>query len=206
MIHSLVTALVTYLATSVDEIPVLFLLYSRSDHRGKAKTITAGYFIGTGLLIFAGLAGALGVGQIPKTWIIGLFGLVPLLMGIKMLLFGEEEDEEEKAFGLAKKQKTLLMQVVVITLGLGADDIGVYLPVFSTLSAGELVSWIVVFALCTAGMCIISYKMTHLGKWADFIENYERYLVGIVFIVLGVLILFECGTIEKVTGWLQALL
>lgn len=200
MLKTIITALFTYIATSIDEIPVLFMLYTKKDNRGKDKTITAAYFAGTFLLIGISLLGAFGLGQIPEKWVIGLLGLVPFVMGLKILIKGESEDEDEeadRAIAASKKYKTLFVQVLAITLGLGADDIGVFIPLFTTLSGWEILLMMLVFVIATALLCTISFRMTKINALVSFIEKYERYIVGIVFTVLGVMILLESGTIAK---------
>lgn len=199
MIKTILTALITYLATSIDEIPVIFMLYTKSSNRGKGRTITLSYFIGTFILIALGLLGAFGLGQLPKPWMIGLVGLVPLALGIKILIKGEEEEQEkEKALNAAKKRKTLLMQVLAITIGLGADDLGVYVPLFTTLSGYEIALMILVFILGTAALCLVSYKLTMIEKLTESIETYECYIIGGVFVLIGFFVMNECGTIKTI--------
>lgn len=93
MLKTIFIALITYVATSIDEIPVLFMLYTKKSNKGKEKTITSAYFIGTFILIAISLLGAFGIGLIPEKWIIGL----------------------------------------------GADDLGVFIPLFATLSGLQFI-------------------------------------------------------------------
>lgn len=197
MWNTLLTAIATYLAASIDEVPVLFMLYTKSSNRGKSKIITLSYFIGTFVLVGLGLMGALGLSLISQKWIIGLVGLVPLVMGIKVLLKGEDDDEEEEAMAASQKYKTLAVQVLAITIGLGADDLGVYIPLFTTLTGLEILQMLLVFALCTAVLCLISYRLTKIEVLTDFIEKYERYIVGTIFAAIGIFVMAECGTLAK---------
>ncbi len=195
MIQTIITAIVTYIATSIDEIPILFMLYTKQSNRGKAKTITLSYFLGTFILISIGLLGSLGLGFIPEQWIMGLFGLVPLALGIKILIKGEDDEEEEEGINKSiQRYKSLGIQVLAITIGLGTDDLAVYIPLFTTLEGWEIISMVLVFALGTAVLCRISYKLTSINKLTEFIEKYERFIVGIIFTVIGLFIMFECGT------------
>jgi cadmium resistance transport/sequestration family protein len=193
---TIIAAMITYIATSIDEIPVLFMLYTKAGNRGKGKNITISYFIGTFLLIALGLLGAFGLGQIPQQWIIGLFGLVPFALGIKILFLGEDEDEE-KAVTSASKYKTLGIQVFAITIGLGADDLGVYIPLFTTITGWEIVQIILVFAFGTALLCYISYQLTQINRLTRYIQKYERFILGVVFVVIGALVMADCGTINR---------
>jgi cadmium resistance transport/sequestration family protein len=201
MIKTIIAAMITYIATSIDEIPVLFMLYTKTGNRGKGKIITISYFVGTFLLISLGLLGAFSLKQIPQQWIIGLFGLVPFALGIKIIIIGEDEDEE-KAVASSWKYKTLGVQVLAITLGLGTDDLGVYIPLFTTITGWEFVQMLLVFTIGTAVLCYISYQLTHIDRLTRFIEKYERLIIGTVFVVIGALVMAECGTIRKLISLL----
>lgn len=196
MIKTILTAIVTYLATSIDEIPILFMLYTNTSNKGKGKTITFSYFLGTFLLIALGLLGAIGLVQIPAKWLIGFGGLLPLGMGIKMLF--DSDDDEEKALAAASKRKTLWVRVLVITLALGADDLGVYIPLFTTITGVQILQMIFVFAIGTAMLCLISYRLTHIERIISFIEKKERYIVSIIFVVIGIYVMYDCGTFSGI--------
>lgn len=193
---TIIMALITYIATSIDEIPVLFMLFTKTSNRGRGKTITVSYFIGTLLLVTISICASLGLIQIPYKWAVGLIGLLPLGMGIKLLFDGD--DDEEKAMALAAKQKTLWTQVLVITLALGADDLGVYIPLFTTLNGWEILEMLFIFIIGTAVLCFISYRLTRIEKLTDFIEEKERFLVSLVFIILGIFVILECKTVTGI--------
>ena len=196
MLKIILTAMITFVATSIDEIPVFFMLYAKNVGKGKSKIITLAYFIGTFLLITLGLFGAFGLMQIPVKWVIGLTGLLPLGMGIKVLIKGD--DDEEKAVATAHKHKTLWLQVLVITLALGADDLGVYIPLFTTLAGWEFLLMLLVFTIGTAILCFVSYRLTKIDQLMRFLEKQEHFIVGIVFIGIGIFVMFDCGTFSEI--------
>ena len=195
MIQTILTALAVYIATSIDEIPILFMLYTRQSNRGKAKLITLAYFLGTFVLIGIGLLGSSGLGFIPEQWIIGLFGLVPLILGVKVLIKGEDDEEKENAEKITQKYQSQMLQVLAVTIGLGADDLSVYVPLFTTMDGWNIFIMILVFAICTAVLCKISYKLTSICQLVEFMEKYERFIIGLIFTTIGIFIMFESGTI-----------
>ena len=197
MMKAIVTVIVTYLATSFDEIPVLFLMYSKAKKKGEGKYITIGYFVGTFLLVGIGLLGAYGLLLIPSQWVVGLIGLIPLILGIKTLIKGEEEEQVES---ITSRFRFLGLQMLMITFAFGADDLGVYIPLFTTFRGSDIIRMLFVFAVGTGMLCIISYRLVRIDRLVAFVEQKERYVVGIVFVLIGIYVLLECGTLAYLIG------
>lgn len=193
MVSSIISALFTYLVTSIDELPILFMLYTKKSNRGKARIITETYYVGTFILVGIGVIGAFGLGLfIPKN-ILGLIGLVPIVMGIKAFIKGDV-DEEEEAEEAMSKHTSLRLQILAITIGLGVDDLAVYVPLFTTLSGAEFIVMTFVFAIATGILCYLSYRLTSIKPITGLIEKYERPIVGTTFIAVGLFIMYESGT------------
>jgi cadmium resistance transport/sequestration family protein len=147
--------------------------------------------------VAAGILGSAGLNLIPAKWLVGMIGLVPLYMGIRILILGEEEEQKEAS--AVESYGKLWIKVLAITIGLGADDLGVYIPLFTTLSAAKLLLMLPVFLLMTGILCLISYRLTEIDKLSTYIERFERIIEGIVFIGIGIIVLIECGTFSKLT-------
>ena len=92
------------------------------------------------------------------------------------------------------KSNRLFVTITVITLAAGGDNIGVYIPYFSTLNPSEIVVMLVVFAIMTAVLCYLSYRLASVKSISETIEKWERWIVPVVFIGLGILIMVENGT------------
>lgn len=200
MILTVLTMLLTYLATSIDEIPILFLFYTRAKRRGEQRQITLSYYIGTFLLIGIGLLGARGLLLLPQRWMVGFIGLIPFILGIKILLRGEEEEKTET---LMKCFPSLGLQVFMVTLAFGADDLGVYIPLFTTFGALEIIIMLLLVILGTAVLCFVSHRLASVDLLTEFIEKRERYIIGSIFILLGIYVMFECSTIAHLMEFLQ---
>lgn len=196
---AIMTAIVTYLATSFDEIPVLFLMYSKAKKKREGKYITLGYFAGTFLLVGIGMLGAYGLLRIPMHWLVGLIGLIPLILGIKTLI---KVEEEEQVDSIASRFRFPGIQMLMITFAFGVDDLGVYLPLFTTFRIRDMISTLFVFAVGTGILCIISYRLLRVDRLAAFVEKKERYVVGIIFVLIGIYVLLECGTLAHLMGLL----
>lgn len=92
--------------------------------------------------------------------------------------------------------------VALITIASGGDNLGIYIPYFASLSFSEIVTALIVFAISVAVLCYISYKLAKISFVSETLEKYERILVPIVFIGLGIYILIENGTIQTLLNFI----
>ena len=139
---------------------------------------------------------------IPQDWIVGLLGLIPIYLGIRVAMGAEEEAEEEEVVEKleCRGSNRLFWAVALITIASGGDNLGIYIPYFTSLSVSEIVLVLVVFAVSIAILCYISYRLANISFVADTLEKYERIIVPIVFIGLGIFIMLENGTIQTLFG------
>lgn len=200
MLKTIMIAVITCITTSIDEIPVLYMLYKKASNRGKAKSITITYILSSLSLVVLSLLGAMGIVQLPFKWIIGLVGLIPIGMGIRTL-FDNDEDEAE-TFVAVSKYKSLWVQVFVIVMTLGADDISVYLPLFTTVSGWGIIQLIIVIITASILLCILSYRLTRIEYLSKFIEKREKYIEGIIFVAIGIYVMIEGRTISVIIDFI----
>ncbi len=198
MIVTALTAAAVYVATGIDYLVILILLFSQIK-KGQVKHIWIGQYIGTAIIIAVSLLVALGVANlIPQQWVIGLLGLLPLYLGIKIWIKGEEDEDESSILSLFSSGKfnQLFLTVTFIVLASSADDFSIYIPYFTTLNIIEIFVAVIVFLIMVGVLCYVSYRLATLDFVSEKIEKYERWIVPIVFIGLGIYIMFENGTIN----------
>ena len=200
MLQSILSALAVYVSTSIDYLFILLIIFSQSHTKKGLRQIFWGQYLGTGILVAVSLFAAYVLNFIPQNWIIGLLGLIPIFLGIRVALVGEEEEEEEEVVEKLESRGTnrFFWTVALITIASGGDNLGIYIPYFSSLSFSEIVTALIVFAISVAVLCYISYKLAKISFVSETLEKYERILVPIVFIGLGIYILIENGTIQTV--------
>ncbi|MGP4071596.1 CadD family cadmium resistance transporter [Piscibacillus sp. B03] len=204
MITTILTAAAVYVATGIDYLVILILLFSQIK-KGQEKHIWIGKYIGTILVIGASLVVALGVvNLIPQQWVIGILGLLPLYLGIKIWIKGEEDEDEGKILSIFSSGRfnQLWVSVTFIVLASSADDFSIYVPYFTTLNATELVVTIIVILIMIGVLLYAGYRLAHLNFVAEKIEKYQRWIVPIVFIALGIYIMFENGTFNALFSFL----
>ena len=204
MITTALTAAAVYVATGIDYLIILTLLFSQIK-KGQAKHIWIGQYIGTAIIIAASLLVALGITWlIPQQWVLGLLGLIPLYLGIKIWIKGEEDEDESNILSLFSSNRfnKLYITVIFIVLSSSADDFSIYIPYFTALNTVEILIASIVFFIMVGVLCYVSYRLASLDFVSEKIEKYERWIVPIVFIGLGIYIMFENGTFNALFSFL----
>ncbi|GEK90259.1 cadmium resistance transporter (or sequestration) family protein [Alkalibacterium putridalgicola] len=202
MLQSIFSAIAVYISTSIDYLFILLIIFSQSHTRKGMRHIIWGQYLGTSVLVAVSLFAAYVLNFIPQDWIIGLLGLIPIYLGIRVAVGGEEEEEEEEVVEKLESGGTsrLFWTVALITIASGGDNLGIYIPYFASLSVSEILIALVVFVISIAILCFISYKLAKISFVSETLEKYERIIVLIVFIGLGIFILVENGTIQTLLG------
>ncbi|MDN6054999.1 MAG: CadD family cadmium resistance transporter, partial [Lactococcus lactis] len=167
-------------------------------------SITLGQIIGSFALVLVSLFFAVILKLVPEEWILGLLGLIPLGLGIKYLFFGDDDDDEELDELLQKrKNKSLLGTVIIISFAsCGADNIALFTPFFMTLSANNLLLSIIIFALNILILGLLGKTIAKIPHLHDVLEKYSRWILAFVYIVLGIMVLLESGTVSKILSFL----
>lgn len=154
------------------------------------------------MLVAFSLFAAYVLNLIPEDWIIGLLGLIPLYLGIRIAFKGEQDEDEEEV--LEKMEAVggnrLFWTVALITVASGGDNLGIYIPYFTSLTGIEIGVALIVFAISVAILCYISYRLSKITLISETIEKYQRVIVSLVFIGLGIYIMMENGTIQTLLG------
>jgi cadmium resistance protein CadD (predicted permease) len=182
------TGSISFVATNIDDIFVLTALFSQSTLAKRQADIVAGQYFGIGVLIIISIMGSLGALIIPKTWM-GLLGIVPIYLGVKM--FYTRGEEKHRYRNVLTDLNTY--KVMLIVIGNGVDNIGVYTPVF--LQGLWLYKSIVtaIFLVLTGVWCWIAFKTVHNPWMGRFIKRYGHSVIPIILILLGGYIMLETG-------------
>ncbi|EHR36415.1 CadD family cadmium resistance transporter [Helcococcus kunzii] len=204
MINTIISAIGVYISTSIDYLLILVILFAQLHSKREKLQIYAGQYLGTAVLVSISLFAAYVVNFIPDKWIVGLLGLIPLFIGIKFALSGEDEDETEEIREKIEqdKSKNLLWTVVLLTIASGGDNLGVYIPYFSSLNWSKIIIVLIIFAIGIAILCELSRSLSKIPMVSEIIEKYEKIIVPVVFIALGIYIMYENGTIQTIVKML----
>ncbi|EXJ24391.1 Cadmium resistance protein [Alkalibacterium sp. AK22] len=193
--ETLLTALLSYIGTSIDHIIVLILLFSQTQHRKRDDLeVVGGVFAGFTLIILISLLARFGLQFVRQDWL-GWLGLIPILLGVRVLFrpVDDETKAEEKITSTYARHPSQFGTVFFLMLAFGGDNLGVYIPLFASVSGRQLVLILLVYYSLSAVMLVAAYRISEVKQINRFIERYERWIVALVFILLGLYIMWENG-------------
>lgn len=197
--QTIISAIGVYISTSIDYLIVLIILFAQLSQNKQKWHIYAGQYLGTGLLVGVSLVAAYVVNFVPEAWMVGLLGLIPIYLGIRFAIVGEgEEEEEEETIERLEQSKAnqLFWTVTLLTIASGGDNLGIYIPYFASLDWAQTLVALLVFAIGVIIFCKLSQVLSSIPLISETIEKYTRIIVPLVFIPLGLYIMYESGTIE----------
>jgi cadmium resistance protein CadD (predicted permease) len=197
VVPAIVTAFAMFAATNIDDAVVLVVLNVASQAGGVPKRwqIWAGQYLGFSVIVLVAFLAALGLRVVPVEWV-GLMGLIPLLLGIRGLLnlIRTRRDSDQVPPVMA----TGLFSVVAITVSNGGDNIALYTPVFRIIGVADAALTLAVFAVCTALWCLAGQLAVSHQRVVEVLQRSSRWLVPVVFVVLGFYIIGRSGLMGSV--------
>ncbi|HGP0415728.1 TPA: CadD family cadmium resistance transporter [Neisseria meningitidis] len=197
MIQNVVTSIILYSGTAVDLLIILMLFFAKRKSRKDIINIYLGQFLGSVSLILLSLLFAFVLDYIPSKEILGLLGLIPIFLGIKVLLLGDSDGEAIAKEGLRKDNKNPIFLVAMITFAsCGADNIGVFVPYFTTLNLANLIVALLTFLVMIYLLVFSAQKLAQVPSVGETLEKYSRWFVAVVYLGLGVYILIENNSFD----------
>lgn len=197
MIQNIVTSIILYSGTAVDLLIILMLFFAKRKSRKDIINIYLGQFLGSVSLILLSLLFAFVLNYIPSKEILGLLGLIPIFLGLKVLLLGDSDGEAIAKDGLRKDDKNLIFLVAMITFAsCGADNIGVFVPYFTTLNLANLIVTLLTFLVMIYLLVFSAQKLAQVPSVGETLEKYSRWFITVVYLGLGMYILIENNSFD----------
>lgn len=197
MVQNIVTSIILYSGTAVDLLIILMLFFAKRKSRKDIINIYLGQFLGSVSLIFLSLLFAFVLNYIPSKEILGLLGLIPIFLGLKVLLLGDSDGEAIAKDGLRKDNKNLIFLVAMITFAsCGADNIGVFVPYFITLNLANLIVTLLTFLVMIYLLVFSAQKLAQVPSVGETLEKYSRWFIAVVYLGLGMYILIENNSFD----------
>jgi cadmium resistance protein CadD (predicted permease) len=170
------SAVGVFVGTDIDDLVVLTALFG-SRQVGR-RQIILGQYLGILVLVAISVVAAIGLLIVPDSWV-GLLGVIPLGLGVRGLLHGEERPAIVRT----------TMGVAGITIVNGVDNVSVYTPVFRQAGWGTVVYIAVIAGLVGVWIAAAAFLASRppmvavLDRWGDRI-------IPLVFIVIGLVLIF----------------
>lgn len=151
--------------------------------------------VGSTGLVAVSLLGFVFSFLLPRSYI-GLLGILPILLGLRSWFKpdeGEQRVEVRGGNGFAG-----VLSVAAVTFANGADNIGIYTPLFASSTLAELLVMLTIFYLMLFLWCLAGYLVARQPAIAKLLSRYGHIVMPLVLIGLGVFIILESGTLSFV--------
>jgi cadmium resistance protein CadD (predicted permease) len=191
----LLTSIIAFASTNIDDIFLLMLFFG--NRKFKPSQIVTGQLLGISTLIAISVCASL-VGLIINPAYIGLLGLFPIYLGIRALWEMRKDDDGEEED--VKSMKSGMFAVAGVTIANGGDNIGIYTPLFTTLTWMEKSLMIGIFLVMTLLWCALAKYLTTHPLLANTIGKYGKKVTPFVLILLGLYILYEAKTFHLISS------
>lgn len=205
-VATITTAITAFTATNIDDIFMLMLLFARLEQGFTAIHVVIGQYLGILALVLASLVGLIGRAALPEAWI-GLLGLLPIGLGLAGLAecferHGEADTAESNVPVVAERPLPGLglagiMGVAALTIANGSDNIGVYMPMFTSASSIDLQVTVITFLLLTGCWCLLAWWLVATPALADVLQRYAGLVFPAVLVAIGGAILHRHHTLAS---------
>lgn len=185
-----------FLATNIDDIFILTAFFSSKAFPN--SSVVLGQYIGFGTLIIVSIMASF-INLIVPSSIISLMGFLPILIGIKNLLEIKNIHDDFKdleSFNERNGRTYPAFKVALVTIANGGDNIGVYIPLMSSVNTWDTLGITLSFLILTGIWCFLSYKLVHNRLVGQKILSYGHLILPFVLIGIGIIILYTGGGIS----------
>ena len=199
--YLIILGISSFVSTNIDDIFLLIVFFS-NVLRYPPYQVVIGQYVGIGLLVTISIIFSL-VSLVIPSFLIGLMGFVPIVIGIKKLL---EKHNKEKLMRIDsnansfknknqnKSTSSLLsfVSVAAVTVSNGGDNLGIYTPLFAVYnSIDQLIIFIAIFMIMTALWCSIGFYLVNHSFLANRIQYIGHIVLPFVLIGLGLYIIID---------------
>ena len=145
MMEIILLAAVSFAATNIDDMLLNMVFFAACTTEKENWSVTAGKFLATAVMVALAALGGIGMQAFADKYV-WLLGFVPLILGVKELGGIFKSNEEETT---ALSPENIVLGTLRVTLASGADNIGVYVPLFASVEYVQMAVCSVVFFALT---------------------------------------------------------
>jgi cadmium resistance protein CadD (predicted permease) len=193
MIQNIITSILAFVSTNIDDIFILTLFYGTKKYKS-AEIITGQYFGITALVVIS-LIGSL-IGNFIDHRYIGFLGLFPIYLAIRQILgLMKGEGDQANQTGLVNKHFGIFA-IAGVTIANGGDNIGVYIPLLTTLTGQEKIQFVIVFLVMVYLWCLAARYLAYHPLLATSLNKFGHVIMPIVLFLLGTFIIYDSESLS----------
>lgn len=195
ILSSIAQAIGLFIATNIDDVIILSLFFGRGQGQpGTTRRILLGQYVGFIGILGAAVLATFGAHALLPEQVLPYFGLIPLGLGLWAAWQawrnrGADDDDDAQLEG----KRVSVWTVAAVTFANGGDNIGLYVPVFVSVSWTAVLVYCIVFLLLVAVLVFLAKWITARKPIAEALERWEDILFPTVLIGLGLIILISGG-------------
>lgn len=184
MVETILLSFISFVATNLDDMIINTFFFSLASGTKEIKNIVFGKYLGTWILIIISILSAQGLKWIPVEYI-RFLGFIPIALGLRGFLNKHDEDGSPPDSDSSR----LIWNVTIVTVANGADNLGVYIPLFAGFSWYQVLVFEAVFLVMIAVWCAVGYRISNVESYKNTIAKYKKAIVPLVYMLLGIYIL-----------------
>jgi cadmium resistance protein CadD (predicted permease) len=184
-------AVTAFIATNLDDMFILMSFFARNEF--SKVSVVLGQYIGIFMLILISMLAYFFKFIIPPSYI-AILGIFPIAIGLNHLLNLKKNSSNNLSNKINYTNKNALshdnssiskvniLKVATVTFSNGGDNIGVYAPLFASLTISQIFLTSTTFLVMVGIWCIISYIM---------VVNYPSLLEGASSFIESTFVVFS---------------
>ena len=197
-------AVTAFIATNLDDMFILMSFFARNEF--SKVSVVLGQYIGIFMLILISMLAYFFKFIIPPSYI-AILGIFPIAIGLNHLLnlkknssngFSNKINYTNKnalSHDNSSISKVNILKVATVTFSNGGDNIGVYAPLFASLTISQIFLTSTTFFVMVGIWCVISYIMV-INKIIGYkLQEYGHIILPFVLITIGIGVLTSWGSI-----------
>lgn len=195
MAQVIISSIFSFISTNLDDLLVVMFLFSQAQGKRAKNGIFIGRVFGIILLLGLSLLGAYGIRFLSNDHVKYL-GFFPILLGMKYLYDARNHEEKSNEMSKTKQMKnqsgiSSIFHTIVLCFANGADNIGVYIPLFANFDLEQSVVSFILFILMAFIWCLLAERFANIRQMKVLINKYQHILIPAIYIILGVMILLK---------------
>ena len=188
--ESIFLSIAAFIGTNIDDMIINMVFFSSAKSSREVWCIVLGKYIGTGMLVLLSILASLGFSLLPIRYT-GCLGLIPIALGVKEIIGNCREDGDDASQKGRSRSGKLIWNVALVTITNGADNMGVYTPLFVGFSVLQSAVFCAVFAWMIALWCVLGYRAARLPFLKSVADSNKKVIIPTTYILLGSYILLE---------------